>query len=369
MARAFVVLFSLIVLPMCTGASIPLHNIQLPPGFEIELFATDVENARAMALGDQGVLFVGSRRAGKVHAVVDSDGDGKADEVKLIASGLSMPSGLAFRNGSLYVGAVSTIYRYDNIETRLDNPPEPVVITDNLPADEHHGWKYLGFGPDGKLYVPIGAPCNVCDEPGYAVIKRMNADGSQAEDFALGVRNSVGFDWHPDSGELWFTDNGRDWLGDNRPPCELNRAAEAGMHFGFPYCHGNAILDEEFGGDRSCSDFEPPARELGAHVAPLGMRFYTGDMFPDQYRSQVFIAEHGSWNRSEKSGYRITLVELQGNQATSYEPFATGWLDGDESWGRPVDLLQMPDGSMLVSDDKAGAIYRITYREPTAAPQ
>lgn len=369
MARMIVLLFSLLVLPMCTGASIPLHNLQLPPGFKISLFAEDVDNARAMALGDNGVLFVGSRRAGKVHAVVDTDKDGVADEVKLIARNLKMPSGLAFRNGSLYVGAVSTIYRYDNIEARLDNPPEPVVITDDLPTDEHHGWKYLGFGPDGKLYVPVGAPCNVCDEAGYSVIKRMNADGSDVEDYALGVRNSVGFDWHPDTRDLWFTDNGRDWLGDDRPPCELNHASQAGQHFGFPFCHGDDIVDPEFGQGRACSEFSAPAQKLGAHVAPLGMRFYRGDMFPDKYRSQIFIAEHGSWNRSEKSGYRITLVELDGNQAVSYEPFVTGWLDGDESWGRPVDLLLMPDGSMLISDDKAGAIYRITYSQAESAPE
>lgn len=345
------------------AAALPLDKISLPEGFAIELYAENVENARQMALGAQGTLFVGSRRAGKVHAVVDTDQDGKAEQYYLIDQGLTMPSGVAFKDGSLYVAAIDRILRYDNIEAQLSSPPEPVVVTDAFPSETHHGWKYIAFGPDGKLYVPVGAPCNICDEPGYASIKRMNSDGSDIEDYALGVRNSVGFDWHPQSGALWFTDNGRDHLGDDMPPCELNHAPEQGMHFGYPYCHGVDISDPEYGEGHSCDDYVAPAQALGPHVAPLGMKFYDGEQFPAQYRNQVFIPEHGSWNRTEKIGYRITMVELdEQSKAQNYHVFAEGWLQGQNEWGRPVDLLVMPDGSMLVSDDKASVIYRIRYR-------
>jgi glucose/arabinose dehydrogenase len=283
-----------------------------------------------------------------------------------VASGLQMPVGVAYQDGKLYVSAVSRILRFDDIEQHLDHPPAPVVVTDKLPRDTHHGWKFIAFGPDGKLYVPTGAPCNICepDSQRYAQIARMNADGSGLEVFARGVRNSVGFDWQPQTRELWFTENGRDLLGDDAPPDELNHAPRAGMHFGYPFCHGGDIADPEFGGKRRCDEFTPPARKLGAHVASLGMRFYTGTQFPPEYRNQIFIAEHGSWNRSHKSGYRVTLVRLQGDKAVSYEPFATGWLQGESAWGRPADVLVLPDGSLLVSDDSAGAIYRITYRKP-----
>jgi glucose/arabinose dehydrogenase len=238
------------------------------------------------------------------------------------------------------------------------------VVTDRLPKDRHHGWKFIAFGPDGKLYVPVGAPCNICepDADRYANIMRMNADGSGLETFARGVRNTVGFDWDPRSRDMWFTDNGRDWMGDDSPPDELNHAPRAGMHFGFPYCHGGTISDPEFGRRRPCSDFTPPAQNLGPHVAALGMRFYSGEQFPAQYRNQILIAEHGSWNRSKKIGYRVSLVRLENGKATAYEPFATGWLQGEDPWGRPADVLVMPDGSLLVSDDFAGAIYRIRYR-------
>lgn len=353
---------ALIAAPAC-AADVSLDQIRLPDGFSIALYADAVPNARAMARGDQGTVFVGSRRAGRVYALVDADGDDKAERVHVIASGLNMPSGVAFRAGALYVGAVDRVLRYDGIESRLDNPPDPVVVTDDLPRDRHHGWKYLGFGPDGKLYVPVGAPCNVCERRlPYASIMRMNPDGSDPEPFALGVRNSVGFDWHPETGELWFTDNGRDNLGDNRPPCELNHAPVAGLHFGYPYCHGAAISDPQYGDRRDCSEFTPPAQALGPHVAPLGMAFYTGDQFPAAYRNQIFIAEHGSWNRSSKIGYRVTLVTIDAaSRALSYETFAEGWLQGQSEWGRPVDILIMPDGAMLVSDDSAGVVYRITY--------
>jgi glucose/arabinose dehydrogenase len=263
------------------------------------------------------------------------------------------------------VAEVHRILRFPKIETHLEKPGLPQVVYDQYPKDRAHGWKFIRFGPDGRLYVPVGAPCNVCksDNPIYASITRLNRDGSGFEIFAHGVRNTVGFDWNPATGELWFTDNGRDWLGDDQPPDELNYAPIQGLHFGFPFCHGGIIADPEYGSARSCKQYTPPAMALGAHVAALGMRFYTGRMFPTNYRNQIFIAEHGSWNRSEKVGYRISLVKLSGNKAVSYEPFATGWLTGSLAWGRPVDLLVMPDGSLLVSDDKNGVIYRITYKE------
>ncbi len=310
-----------------------------------------------MALGENGTLFVGTREAGKVFAWKD----GMLYE---IASGLMMPVGVAFRDGALYVSAVSRILRFDNIEDKLGSPPEPVVVNGTFPTERGHGWKFIGFGPDEKLYVPVGAPCNTCEsaDERYASIMRMNADGSGLELFASGVRNTVGFDWHPETRELWFTDNGRDWLGEDLPPDELNHAPRAGMHFGYPYCHGKGIKDPEFGQKRPCSEFTPAAQELGGHVASLGMRFYTGSMFPEEYRNQVLIAEHGSWNRQKKNGYRVMRVRLDGKKAVSYEPFAQGWLKNEKVWGRPVDVQVMPDGSLLISDDYAGAIYRVTYK-------
>ena len=253
--------------------------------------------------------------------------------------------------------------RYDAIESRLSDPPRPVVVNDTFPTDTHHGWKFIRFGPDGRLYVPVGMPCNVCkkEDGRYGTIMRMNPDGSGLEIYAEGVRNSVGFDWQPGTDTLYFTDNGRDWLGNTRPPDELNAAPKPGMHFGFPYCHGGTILDPDFGAGKSCDRYTPPAMPLGAHAAPLGMRFYTGEQFPPEYRNQAFIAEHGSWNRVPPFGYRITLVRFENGTAASYEVFAKGWLEGVKSWGRPVDLQQLHDGSLLVSDDKAGAVYRISY--------
>jgi glucose/arabinose dehydrogenase len=315
-----------------------------------------------MALGDNGTLFVGSRQAGRVYAVIDGDGDQRADQVQVVADELEMPSGLEFRDGSLYVGAVDRILRFDDIERRLDSPPEPVTVSDAFPDKTHHGWKYLRFGPDGLLYVPVGAPCNVCDEPGFAQIRRIRADGTGMDVFAEGVRNSVGLAFHPVTGELWFTDNGRDMLGDDLPGDELNHAPSSGLHFGFPYCHQGDLPDPEFGKDKVCSDYTPPARVLGAHVAALGLTFYTGDMFPETYRGQIFIAQHGSWNRSEKVGYNILLVRLDPKgRVEGSEVFASGWLQGQDNWGRPNDVLQMPDGALLVSDDQAGVIYRISH--------
>ncbi len=341
----------------------PLEKIKLPAGFKIAVYA-EVDNARSMVITPKGTIFVGNREGDKVYAIVDKDGDFKAEEVIVIASGLNMPCGVAFRDGSLYVAEVNRILRYDNIEANLKTPPQAVVVSDKFPSDKHHGWKFITFGPDGKLYVPVGAPCNICEKEDktYASIMRMNPDGSNLEVFASGVRNSVGFDFHPETKELWFTDNGRDMLGDDLPSDELNRAYKAGLHFGYPYCHQGDSADPEFGSKRSCDEFEKPAQKLGAHVASLGMRFYTGKQFPETYKNNIFIALHGSWNRTVKSGYKIALAKVENNKVVSYTTFAEGWLEGQESWGRPVDIQQLPDGSLLVSDDSADAIYRISYQ-------
>jgi len=342
-----------------------LSTISLPPGFAIDIYSAEVPGARSIARGDNGTIFVSTRGEGRVYALRDENGDFKADTVYTILSGLSMPNGVAFRNGSLYVAEISRILRLDNIEARLSDPPEPVVVYDRLPTDSAHGWKYINFGPEGKLYVPVGAPCNICEPPGrlYGTILRMDADGSNLEIYARGIRNSVGFDWNPRTNVLWFTDNGRDWLGDNRPPDELNRAPKAGLHFGYPYLHGKDIHDPQYWPRRPEVSLTRPVQELGPHVAALGMHFYRGTQFPAGYRNQIFIAEHGSWNRSVPIGYRVTLVRHNGAGATSYKVFASGWLQSNgQAWGRPVDVFELPDGSLLVSDDKAGAVYRISYR-------
>lgn len=345
--------------------SLPLEKIKLPPGFTIDIFA-EVDNARSLARSPSGVIYVGNRNGDKVYAVKDTDGDFKADKKWTLASGLNMPNGVAFKDGDLYIAEVSRITKLTNIEASLDNPPKAVVVKDDFPKETHHGWKYIAFGPDGKLYVPVGAPCNICDrkEPVYASITRVKADGSGFEIFARGIRNTVGFTWHPQTKALWFTDNGRDMLGDDTPPCELNVAAKPGLHFGYPYCHGGDVKDPEFGSKRACSEFVAPVDKLGPHVAPLGLKFYTGDMFPASYKNQVFVAEHGSWNRSKKIGYNVTLVNVDNNKVTGHEIFASGWLDEatQKAWGRPVDVLVLPDGSMLVSDDHANVIYRISYK-------
>jgi len=340
---------------------LPLERIKLPPGFEISVFAERVPDARSLALGKNDVLFVGTR-TDRVYAVRYRDA--KATQVITLASGLKMPNGVALKDGALYVAEVSRILRFDDIEAQLGARPQPVVVSDGFPRETHHGWKFIRFGPDGRLYVPVGAPCNICDpDPArYALISRIRPDGSGYEVFARGVRNSVGFDWDPRTKELWFTDNGRDMLGDDLPSDELNHAPKAGMHFGYPYCHQGDTADPEFGRKRSCSEFSPPAVRLGAHVAALGMRFYTGNQFPAEYRNNIFIAEHGSWNRSKKIGYRIKRVVIEGGRVVKHEVFAEGWLQGESVWGRPVDIEVMPDGSLLVSDDHAGAIYRIVYR-------
>jgi glucose/arabinose dehydrogenase len=340
-----------------------LRRIKLPAGFRITLYASPVPNARAMALGPDGIVFVGSRRAGRVYAVLPNSGMNRAKNVITIARGLNTPTGVAFHDGALYVAAVDRILRYDNIEARLNDPPAPVVVTTALPREVEHGSRFIRFGPDGWLYVSVGIPCNVCEPKDdlHGTILRMQPDGTDQQVFASGIRNSVGFDWQPQTKDLWFTDNGRDGMGDNIPPDELNHAPHAGMNFGFPYCHGRDIPDPIFGRKHTCSEFEPPAVDLPAHVAALGMRFYTGDMFPAVFDSRIFIAEHGSWNRSVPTGDRISVVDVSGNQADRYQPFAEGWQIGRIRWGRPVDVLVMQDGALLVSDDYAGAIYQISY--------
>ena len=341
-------------------------DFSLPPGFTAELFVDGVENARAMALGDDGTLFVSTHRKGRVYAIRGAFT--RNAEVVTIAAGLKMPNGVAFRDGDLYVAEMHRLIRFRGIEARLSAPGEPEIFDAELPLKgKRHAWKYIAFGPDDKLYVSLGAPCNVCEEPDLTVMLRMNADGSEREVYAHGIRNSVGFDWHPNTGEMWFTDNGRDMLGDDLPPCELNRITAIGQHFGFPFCHGTDIRDPDFGDLNSCADSVAPAQDLTPHSAPLGMAFYTGSQFPPAYKNQVFIAEHGSWNRSKeagRTGYRVAVVRLDDDgAAVGYEPFMTGFLsaDGREVQGRPVDVLVAPDGSLLVSDDKRGAIFRISY--------
>jgi glucose/arabinose dehydrogenase len=348
------------------SAAADVNDIKLPAGFRIAVYAADVPNARQMALGPGGVVFVGSKSEGKVYAVVDRDGDHKADQVHVLARGLNQPSGVAFRDGALYVAAVNRVLRWRDVARNLTQPPEPEVVSDAFPSDAHHGWKFIAFGPDGRLYVPVGAPCNVCPPPGplHATIARLDVAGGRPEVVARGVRNSVGFDFQPGTGQLWFTENGRDWLGDDQPPDELNRLGKPGEHFGFPHCNGEGLADPDHNGGRACREFTAPVRLLDPHVAALGMRFYTGTAFPEKYRGGIFIAEHGSWNRSSPVGYRVTFVKVEGGRATAYEPFATGWLKGNTASGRPADVLVMPDGALLVSDDKAGRIYRISHDAP-----
>ncbi|MSR22315.1 MAG: sorbosone dehydrogenase family protein [Gemmatimonadetes bacterium] len=365
---------ALAVAQVPTAGPLPmaLEKITMPPGFHIQLFAQGLTAARSMAIGDNGTLFVGTfglitgeGNVGKVYAVRDNDGDYRADQVLTYASGLNTPNGIAFRDGDLYVGEMNRIVRYDDVESRLENPPQPVVLKDGLPTDGQHQWRYLEFGPDGKLYFGVGAPCNICerDDP-YASIVRMNLDGTEFEIYARGVRNSVGLAFDPETGDLWFTDNGRDLLGDNLPSDELNHATGRGQHFGYPYCHQGDVVDPDFGRPGVCANYRPPEVKMGPHVAAIGLTFYTGDMFPAQYKNQIFVAEHGSWNRTTPLGYRLAVVRVQDGRSSGQEVFAQGWFDGSEVWGRPADVLPMPDGSLLVSDDLQGAIYRITYQAP-----
>jgi len=353
----YLVTFGLAIASGACAAS-GLADIRLPPGFRIGVYAEGVREARSLALGERGTLFVGSRGA-SVYAV--PAGGGKP---LVVAGGLQEPHGVAVRGGALYVAEIGRILRYDGIEARLRNPPPPAIVADDLPRNRHHGLKTIRFGPDGLLYVAIGSPCNVCQPSGeFGTIGRFDPakPGAGRETFARGIRNSVGFDWDPATRELWFTDNGRDMMGDDIPDDELDHAPRAGMDFGFPYCHAGDVPDPDYGKRRACSEFTPPAQKLGAHVAALGMRFYTGKMFPPEYRGAIFIAEHGSWNRSKKIGYRIAVVRLANGKVASHQVFAEGWLQDEASWGRPVDVIVAPDGALLVSDDRAGAIYRIEY--------
>lgn len=318
-------------------------------------------------LPDPSTVLVYTRREGRVFAVTDEDGDGRGERVREIASGLRMPSGVAFRDGALYVAAVNTILRFDDIEARLDDPPAPAIVTDRLPSEGHHGWKVLEFGPDGLLYFPVGAPCDVCRTEGvHGTILRMHPDGSGIEIYARGLRNSVGLAWHPVTDELWFTDNGSDHLGPDLPPDELNRAPGPGLHYGFPFCHAGTLPDPEFGGDGHCGDTEPPVQALAAHVAPLGLAIHSGTNVPQAYRGAVFIAEHGPGNRSGTIGYRVSVVRLAEDHRTAldYAVFAQGWYGNGRGWGRPADILEARDGSLMVSDDRAGRIYRIRYVGP-----
>jgi len=347
------------------SAALQLDQIKMPAGFSISVYA-EVQGARSMVMSPNGTLFVGTQRPGSVFAVKDTDGDNVADKKWTITTGMNNPNGVAIKNGALYVAEISKVTKFPDIEKNIDNPGKGEVIYDKFPTEWAHGWKYIAFGPDGKLYVPVGSPVNIgIPDDRHAAIFRMNDDGTGIEKFASGIRNTVGFTWHPNTKEMWFTDSGRDMMGDDVPFCELNNAPKAGMNFGFPYFHSGTIKDPQFGGDHQASEFTAPAQNLGAHVAPLGLKFYTGKMFPAEYKDQLFIAEHGSWNRSKKNGYRVSQVKMKDGKAAGYETFASGWMDDatQKVWGRPVDVLLLADGSMLLSDDVAGVIYRITYKK------
>jgi glucose/arabinose dehydrogenase len=349
--------------PIATPADqLPVAKLKLPPGFKAEVWASGILDARGMRQGDMGTVFVSSLFvAGKIYAVVDQ---GDRREVKTIAEKLFLPNGIEFVKGSLYVATPKDITRYDNIETSLDKPPAPVMVYDKLPGEVPHGWKFIKLGPDGKLYVNVGAPCNACDPPdGFAKIIKMNLDGTGVEDVARGVRNTVGFDFDPRDGSLWFTNNGRDWLTEDLPNDTLNHVTQPGrQHFGFPYCHQGDLADPEFGWGKNCADYAQPAMLLGPHAGVLGMRFYTGKMFPEKYQGAIFMARHGPWNRTQKYAADIVVAWPDGKGGIAkMEPFMTGMVENNAYLGRPVDMLVMKDGSMLVSDDHNGAIYRISY--------
>ena len=343
-----------------------LSLLKLPAGFSIEIYGKGVPHARAMALGANGTVFVSTRKGARVYALVDKDADYRTDEVHTIAVGSGTPHGIAYRDGSLYVAEAHRLWRLDDIERELGQPTKPLLVTGKLPDDITRGLRSLRFGPDGWLYMPIGAACNACQRPGatFASIARMQPDGSQLEVFASGVRSSFGFDWHPQTRDLWFTENGRDTGGEDTAPDELNHAPQKGLHFGFPHCHAGILLDPQFGAGHPCTQFEVPIRNLDRHVAVLGMRFYTGNMFPERYRNAVILAEHGTANGDKKLGYRVMIVRLAANRALSYEPLVTGFVDErtNRAWGRPVDVEILADGSVLISDDRKGVIYRVTYQ-------
>jgi glucose/arabinose dehydrogenase len=355
--------------PLPTAADkLPIAKLKAAPGFNIEVYASGMANARSLALGDKGTVFVGSRLVDKVYAIVNKDGK---REVKVLASGLYRPNGVAFHDGTLYIAELSKISKIEHVEDVLDNPPKPTVIYDNLPKDEAHGWKFIAVGPDNKLYVPVGQPGNnVLHDDAHGQIRRINLDGSGAEVVAYGVRNSVGFDWNPENKQMYFTDNGRDWMSEDVPQDKLNRVTKVGEDFGVPYCYQGNIPDPEFGWGHSCSEFTPPVGLMGPHAAALGMRFYTGSMFPRSYRNEIIVARHGSWNKSKKFGGDVVVVRLdKDGKVNSIEPLVTGFLENNSYNGRPVDVLQLKDGSMLISDDWNGAVYRVSYGKPKVAAQ
>jgi len=347
---------------------LPIAKLKVPPGFNIEVYAAGMANARSLAEGDKGTVFVGSRLVGNVYAIANKDGK---RSVRTLASGLYRPNGVAFKNGTLYIAELSKVSKIDKVEDNLDASPKLTMIYDNLPKDEAHGWKFIAIGPDNKLYVPVGQPGNnVLHDDAHGQIRRMNLDGSGAEVIARGVRNTVGFDWNPETKQLYFTDNGRDWMSEDVPEDELNRITKVGEHFGAPYCLQGNIVDPEFGWGKSCSDYTAPVGLLGPHSAALGMRFYTGNMFPKAYKNAIIVARHGSWNRSKKVGGDVLVVKLnKDGTVKSTEPFITGFLENNSYIGRPVDVMQMKDGSLLVSDDWNGAVYRVTYGKPKVAAQ
>jgi len=345
---------------------LPTARLKVPAGFNIEVYAAGMANARSLAEGDKGTVFVGSRLVGNVYAIANKDGK---RSVKVLASGLYRPNGVAFRNGTLYIAELSKVSKIDKVEDSLDGPPKLTMIYDNLPKDEAHGWKFIAIGPDNKLYVPVGQPGNnVLHDDAHGQIRRMNLDGTDVEVVARGVRNTVGFDWNPETKQLYFTDNGRDWMSEDVPQDELNRVTKVGEHFGAPYCLQGNISDPEFGWGHSCSEFTPPVGLMGPHSASLGMRFYTGSMFPKSYKNAIIVARHGSWNRSKKVGGDVVVVKLnKDGTVKSMEPLITGFLEDNKYIGRPVDVMQMKDGSLLVSDDWNGAVYRVTYGKPKVA--
>lgn len=366
-----VILFALCLINPCLALTQQsshqdiLKQLHVPAGFTLSVFADNLPNARSLALGDNGVVFVGTGSEGAIYAVQDSNNDGVTDKRYVIASHLYLPNGVAYKDGSLYVAEVNRIIRFDHITQQLANPPKPAVVYDQFPSEQHHGWKYLRFGPDNKLYTTVGAPCNIC-EPEKAIFSsliRLNVDGSGFEILARGIRSSVGFDWQPETDALFFSDNGRDYMGDDLPPDELNQWTTTGEHFGFPYCHGGDIPDPEFATSKKCHEFTAPVWKFKAHMAPLGLHFYRGKQFPVEFRNQLFVAEHGSWNRSEPQGYRVAMVKFNQGKPIAEQVFIDGWLSKDGMvLGRPVDILEMPDGSVLISDDKLGVIYKIEYK-------
>ncbi len=378
--RKLVVIAAAIAAVCVAGAEeakpLPVEQLKAPKGFKTALYASGMKSARSLAVGDKGTVFVGTRNnpEGVVYALVDADGDHVAEKTLVVAKGLDMPNGVAFHKGTLYIAEQSQISKIENIEANLENPPAPVTVLGGFPLEGFHVWKFVAVGPDEKLYYNIGAPCDACDREvddgdrkanlRFSTIERCNLDGSGVETVARGVRQSVGITFHPETKELWFTDNGRDKMGDDRPHCELNHLTELGQHFGFPFCHGGDTPDPVLGEKHACSEFVAPAQQLGPHITPLGLRFYTGDMFPKEYKNKLLIALHGSAERSIKLGYDVVQVTVDNNgKCSDYKPFVEGWLQRGENWGRPVDVQVMADGALLVSDDQAGAVYRVSYGE------